>query len=333
MSDMGQLGATGVAGGAAPYGGVNGAAWAPTGDIKHHNGREAVLPNRVFFRAPPPEIGEVQTAHSDLAVGKRPMSSGKRINITFVAAAVCGGIVLYLFHLGDGRLETPAYVVAAIVAAFAALIAWFVCGFAAVVTYVGTDGIAKFRATGEVEDDASITTRDVIRFADVNGLRTSQTRNFYNGVYTGTSYSYTFTDAAGKRLYHLTGTFKSKEGNPKADSSYWFAWSSEIAWSQHLLNRKIGELEKVGYATFPVRGNDAVRVGPGWLEFVFKGETTRITPDEIASLNLNGGYFHITSKDARWFSSKGKFNFAYGQMDNARVFLLMLEKLVGYSFG
>lgn len=45
------------------------------------------------------------------------------------------------------------------------------------------------------------------------------------------------------------------------------------------------------------------------------------------------GQFHIHHKDARWFSSKGKFNFSYATMANARLFLLAMEKLTGYRFG
>jgi hypothetical protein len=50
-------------------------------------------------------------------------------------------------------------------------------------------------------------------------------------------------------------------------------------------------------------------------------------------LNLSQGRFHITHKDAGWFSRKGKFSFSYSTMANARLFLLAIDKLMGIRFG
>jgi hypothetical protein len=75
-----------------------------------------------------------------------------------------------------------------------------------------------------------------------------------------------------------------------------------------------------------------VRVGPGFLELFFGGQTTRLTQADIKSVSINNGWFYLTTHDAKWFSSKGKFSFAYGEISNAQMFLICLEKLMGYSF-
>lgn len=79
--------------------------------------------------------------------------------------------------------------------------------------------------------------------------------------------------------------------------------------------------------------NDAVRVGPGFMEFCFKGSTERVPVDAIKSLSVNNGVFAIHTNDAKWFSSKGKFSFEYGRLGNAHMFIFALEQLLGYESG
>ena len=76
-----------------------------------------------------------------------------------------------------------------------------------------------------------------------------------------------------------------------------------------------------------------LRVGPGFLEFHFGGEPVKVTKEEIASVSLGGGYFSFKHKDAKWFSGAGKFRFRYGGMGNGKVFILALDKLMGYRWG
>ena len=42
--------------------------------------------------------------------------------------------------------------------------------------------------------------------------------------------------------------------------------------------------------------------------------------------------FQFKHKDAKWYKLSGKYSFQYGSMANAKVFLLALEKLVGYQW-
>ena len=69
------------------------------------------------------------------------------------------------------------------------------------------------------------------------------------------------------------------------------------------------------------------------MEFHFKGEPRRVSPDDVKSISLAGGRFSVRTPDAKTFGSAGKFDFAYASMANAQGFLFCLEKLVGFRLG
>ena len=140
-------------------------------------------------------------------------------------------------------------------------------------------------------------------------------------------------DTNGKKVFVLTGKYNSRKSTPAAASPYWFAVASELAWSRYLLPKLQEDFESNGYVEFAVSSGESVRVLAGALEFVRKGEATRIEAHEIKTLSLSGGSFSIAHKDAKWFSSKGKYHFNYANMANARLFLMSVEMLLGYQFG
>ena len=92
------------------------------------------------------------------------------------------------------------------------------------------------------------------------------------------------------------------------------------------------QLDQNGFVHFNIGTGQGVRVGPGWLEFCLKKEIARIEKADIKTCKLASGTFHIAHRDAGWFSRQGKYSFNYASMANARVFLLVLDKLVGLRF-
>jgi hypothetical protein len=196
-------------------------------------------------------------------------------------------------------------------------------------TYVGEEGVVIYSTWG----NRAAAKPEVLLFANAAAIRTHQVRQYYNGVYTGTSFDYKFSDPAGKRIFRINGTYRDKKGRPKANSLFNVALASEASWNAHYHKRMVQEFESTGGVTFDVDGRNFVRVLPGALELNFKGQTTRVTPDDIKGIGLSNGHFSIHTKEARWFSGKGKFSFEYGRMANAQVFLFAVEKLVGYQFG
>jgi hypothetical protein len=306
-------------------------AWSPPLGVVAHNG-EPMPPDREFFAAPSPEIGEVNSAWSTLTFGKSPKPIALRAGIAF--ALLCAGF--FGVSLGAdsagwkaGHPDVGIMAVGAGIGLVAALIAYFSMRFSHTCSFTGTDGIVKYAISGSRD---AVPKPELLLFDTVTDLRTSQTRNYHNGIYTGTSYTYTWKRPDGSTALRLNGTYSSKEGTPKIKDAYWFARAGEVAWNSYQLDLINEDLEKMGYVEFPINKTDAVRVGRGFLEFVWKGEIARINVDEVRDIRLNSGQFQIAHKDAKWFSSKGKFSFAYGNMSNAQLFLASLDSLLGYRF-
>jgi hypothetical protein len=118
----------------------------------------------------------------------------------------------------------------------------------------------------------------------------------------------------------------------RAGELFRYVQAAEAAWSVHYLERAQKYLDAEGSIPFPVDSARVVRVGPGFMEFHFGGEPVRLTKEDIASVSFGSGTFKFKHQDAKWYSLSGKYSFQYVNMANARVFLLALEKLMGYRW-
>lgn len=306
------------------------AAWLPEGAVTLHNG-EAMPADMVFFAPPPAQIGKVFSAFSSLRPADRPRSPmAKSITaaVIFVSLALLAEFTL-VAQAGPrekGQVRMVVYIVAAVAGALSMVIK----PFRRECTYVGELGLARFTLHKSLEADPKA---ECIEFKALSNVRSQQTRNYYNSVYTGTSYTYTWRDHDGKPAFTINGNYRSEQGTPKAHDNYWFALAAEASWSGFISNAMQAELDREGFVHFDVNKNDWVRIGPGFMEFCFRGNTDRIEADQIKALSLDGGHFTIKTHDAKWFSKKGTFRFDYSQMTNAKMFIFALEKLMGYQFG
>ena len=70
-------------------------------------------------------------------------------------------------------------------------------GFSHTCTFVGKKGVARYKCSGNREQ----TSGEVFLFEDATELRTAQTRHYTNGAYTGTNYTFTWTDVAGRTRF------------------------------------------------------------------------------------------------------------------------------------
>lgn len=305
--------------------------WSPPEDVTLHNG-EKITDDMEFFAGPPDEIGKVFTAWSSLTAGKAEMNSASRWLIRVGITGACATVGYYIGDALRGPFDGPAqtYILGGLGLLLGLLVAFLMTGFSHKCSFVGEAGFAEWSLKGS-RDSEPRESRFV--FADAVDLRTGQTRQYHNGVYTGTSYFFHWVDEAGKPVRKLTGTYHSKQGTPKSKSPYWLAVAAENAWNMRLADQLQAELEKNGYVEFRVNKKDLVRVGPGFLEFVFSGKEERVPQTEIKDLSIHEGTFSIKTKEARWFSRQGKFSFNYGAMSNAKMFIFALQRLLGYSFG
>lgn len=310
------------------WAGERAGAFTPDAEMLSHAGTP-LLPEMDFFVAPPAEIGKVVTAWTTLKKTKAPWSAVSRLMLAFgLALVVCVAGEIFTQNVMS-EIPLVGRSIYGAVAFIAMLAGWMMTSFRAVCTYAGTLGVARYSLSGNRENPA---VGKIFCYGDGAELRTSQTHNYYNGVYTGTIYKYRWTNSEGRELFKLAGNYHSQQGTPKPASEFHFAQASETYWSMYLLDRVNEQLDKEGFVQFGLSGGDFIRVGRGFLEFVRKGTTARITPDEIKELRLSDGTFLVTHKDAKWWSSKGHFKFQYATMANARVFLMALESLLGYTF-
>src|SRR5262249_29708968 len=139
----------------------------------------------------------------------------------------------------------------------------------------------------------------VFLFADAVELRTAQTRNYTNGVYTGTTYSFNWTGKDGKQVFWLGGTYNNEKGLPGSDDPYHYGRAAEVAWSKHLLQFVTDELNRSGAFRFNLKGNNCVVAGPGYLELYMNGQQVRCMVDEIAKMEMNQGVMTVRRKDAK----------------------------------
>lgn len=192
--------------------------------------------------------------------------------------------------------------------------------------YVGEEGVARAKV------DRPDKPLDVIRFADVGGLRTGLTRHYHNGIYCGTHYHHTWFGLDGNVLFKQKGTFFRKKRVHRTNNAFRFGALGEGLWNAHFSARASDELARTGAVTFPVNRNDYVRISPMRLEFFMRGESVIIDKADIEGIYLRNGTFTVRHKDATWYGRAGKYSFQYAAMSNAQMFLFALEKLVGYRF-
>jgi hypothetical protein len=288
--------------------------------------------NADFFAEPPPEIGPLVSAHTTLLAGARPWTPGARM-----VAEGCVG----LLGLGAGALVVLIFTPGAefwhflwptVGSLLGVAIGVGLTRFSHTCTYVGREGVARFRCGGRRD---RITGCEVFRFRDALELRTSQTSRYVNGVYRGTDYSFTWTDVGGRTRYTIDGTYQSAKGQPPPTDPYHYGLAAEMAWTFYLLGQVPRQLELAGYVAFNLRGGHSVTVAPKALTARLGGEPVEWSAEDIEAVVLDKGVIKIKRTDARegWFSASGVIKFPYDTLANARLFLHLMNKLVGVRVG
>jgi hypothetical protein len=292
---------------------------APATNLTGHDGN-AFDSSKELFVPPSPQLGQLLSAGSTLVMGKRETPIGYRL--AFAALPLALGVAIVATNRNTGGK------VGLGVCAFIALIVWFKTAFRATCTYIGRDGISSTVLAGK--RSAPPTTTELL-FRNAVAMFTSQTHHYRNGAYQNTSYNFYWVSPQGGKLFSLAGSYN--RNKPPTTDMIHFARAAEIAWSQHYIDAALQQLDREGSIAFVVDGRRVVRVGPGFLEFVhFDDHPVRVTKAEIAKVTLGNGEFLFKHVDAKWYSREGKFKFSYANMANARVFLLVLDKLMGYRW-
>jgi hypothetical protein len=290
-----------------------------------------IPPDWDFFVQPPPEIGQISSAYTSLLTSQNARNAASRWSIALGVAATIELIICFFFY---NQTPPPPSLIGPLVMGFVPamigllVVMWFT-RFRKTCSYVGVQGVARYKLNG---DRNSVPTGDLFVFPAATELRTRQIRRFVNGVYSGTSYNYTWTNANGQKVFNIAGQYHSKASTPKPSDAYWFAVSADVAWSTYLLDQAEEALRHQGFLQFNLNKDRWVRVGSGYFEFYLKGEQEKVLTSEIKSVSLAQGHFSIVGKDAKRFSSKSKYGFDYANMANPKLFMFAMRKLCGYSF-
>jgi hypothetical protein len=295
--------------------------------INNHGG-EPLHPSADFFADAPHEIGPVVSAYSTLRQGVEPWTAAGRLGLA-AGVGAAGALIGFVIVLAADPFDSIWYVFWSLVlGAGSAIIAVVCTGFKHTCSYVGRDGVARFTCTGNRNN---ISGEEVFRFRDAAELRTSQTRHYYNGAYTGTSYSHTWNDVGGRKRYVISGRHKSEKGNPPSTDPYQYARAAEVQWTIYLLEETFRTIELNGTVLFNLTGAQWIRLGKGFMILSTGGDGEQWDAEEISQVNVHQGVVRIKRNDAKegWFSSAGVFKFSFDSLANAQLFFHLCEKLVG----
>jgi hypothetical protein len=295
--------------------------WQPHPDTKSHSGSPP-LANADFFMPPPPTIGELISADTTLSTSTaNPMPAPLRWTIVILASVVSLMVILLGFHNAFFAM---------VAAGVTGWLVWLCTRFHHTCSYVGNKGLISYDL---MDSRSAMPKENLLLFADAHSLYTRTTRNYYNGVYTGTTYTYTWKKNSGNQ-HVITGSYRSEKTSPKDGDRWHFANVAESVWSSYLLSNVDDEIARNGYVEFPIAGAlQAVRIGEGFMEFVTKKDgAQRVMVSDMRDILLGSGTFQFKHQDARWWSGKGKYSFEYANIPNARVFLICLSELAGISW-
>lgn len=304
--------------------------WTPPEGVTNHAGGP-VAPDALFFEPPPPEIGTPVSAHSTVTATKTGRTKGFRLGLALFTGALVGVTADWAYErvftdqAPTAMIGWPWLAAGVIIGA----LTFVLTASHPTVTYAGTHGVAKIRRRGGL---GGAPEADIFPFSEASELRTSQTRQYYNGVYTGTAYHFTWSNFAGGTRFRLHGSYRDKSGWPKDKDPFHFALAAEHAWTNHLASQIQTELQGQGHVQFNLIKNQWIRLGPGFIEIFLGKEAERLTVDDIKELTVNSGTFIIRDREAKRFSRQGVFKFSYANLANAKLFLIALDHFLGYRF-
>ncbi|MBC8143463.1 MAG: hypothetical protein H7Y38_18700 [Armatimonadetes bacterium] len=312
-----------------PVLGVLQSRWTPPteSNIPTHTGAPPA-PDAIYIAAPPTEdIGELISAHSTVREKGGELYLWQRF--VWGVGGAWLGIVLIVF-LGNKLFGLPMNAVTLTVAGIIGGIPGAIFGAPAnTTTYVGTKGAARFVWGGK---NHPVKAAQIMPFADVNGSNVSQTRNFYNGIYTGTEYSYVWgrQDDAGKthKLLEVSGRFHRMKGPRDSDELYYFGAAVEAAYTTYRMVQLRELLANGGSEPFAITGGGELILSAKGLQVERYKKQEFIPVENIAGLGIHEGQITIIRAGAKkgflGIGSEGVFNVGYAELASPRLFLALL---------
>jgi hypothetical protein len=290
---------------------------------------------RDFFAPPPPEVGPVIHAWTTLEVGDFVWPTWLRMALYAALTLVAGFFAIRLTDLLLDDTSRDVWVKHAIVWALAGMgglaALWLVKSPRSVheCSYVGRDGVAVFT----LRSGRRVRTKQLMAFSSADGLYRSDVHQYLNHiVYGGTSFSFEWCDAEGRRLIDWCGGHTEKDRAPRPNSLHNLATATEAAWNAHRLRRAATELAADGYTSFRVGSKNIlraiIRVGPGIVEIATGRErVTRLTPAQVKEFRVAPWRLMIHTQEASLLGSRGKFDFASANVADLAVLMTLADRV------
>ncbi|MEI8396087.1 MAG: hypothetical protein WCF85_15220 [Rhodospirillaceae bacterium] len=222
------------------------AAWRPPSELTDPSGQR-IPADRVFFAAPPPEIGTPCHATTTLRADTFPLSTDERVIWSLAGAALAAAGALAIGVTGglERNLLVPWCL---LTAGYGAGIVWWSSRFAESCLIIGSAGVARFIATGS---DAQVETDTLMSFSAAAALYSSRTiyTGYMAGLPTGEeAIRCEWRDGRGRPLLVLGGNAHRRDrvGGLEVD----LALAVEARWTPHRLARYRQEIADTGFARF-----------------------------------------------------------------------------------
>jgi hypothetical protein len=281
-----------------------------------------------FFTTPPEEIGPILSAHTTLFAGKRPRTPGVRLiasGLAGLAGLAAGSLIVMLFR---PRGELWQILWPTVGSLLGVILGRVLTRFVHVCSYVGRDGVARYTCAGNRD---RIVGSEVFLYQEAAELRTGQTARYNHGVYQGTDYTFTWTDAKGRTAYLISGTYRNAKGLPPTTDAFHYGRAAEAAWTDYLLALAPKRIKESGSVTFDLRKGQSLGLAPKRLTIQFGGEPVEWSASEIEQIVVDKGAVKIKRTDAQegWFSSKGVLKIPLESLGNAQCFLRLADQLLG----
>lgn len=307
-------------------------------EIDHYGNK---IPEGSIFFKTPETIGDIVSASTSYFEGQRPLNSKEQSvkYIKNIGISIGIGLVIILI----GRVTNPIWfsIWLGIPIIIAVLISNSSTKFKGVCNYIGTNGFAEYSFLNSPEN---IILNNEISFDNVTDLLKGSTVRKRNFNYEGTDYFFLWLNN-GREVFKLESTHQNKNNEPdKYPFEYYFMALAVDQWTKRLVSQMPKKLQEEGFLEFDlIAYQDSkwinvkhIRMGIGYIEFIFSTKTVRYNHDEIKKMYFQNGSLFMEHKNYEkklfGFIEKGDKNgIPLTNLSNQAYFFHAFEKLMGYS--
>lgn len=297
-------------------------------DYKNHSGEDSIS-DAAYISEPPIEIGEVLSASTTVTKHLKFLSTGEKIKQSIAAFLIWIMSILVVSYLIFEYSSGFIFLLGVLIL-FGYLYFYATISFPYQCEYVGDLGIAEFNLN---QRQLNIIKSKIFKFKNAESVFVRYVKNFQNGIYQNTDYSFNWKDNSGKMVYSIDGIYMQKNGLPKSShDSYYFGQAAENAWNNYKLKEIIENLNNGRKAIFKVR-QYIIQISLTEMEIIKGENNVKWDLNEIDKLEINDGKIYIYSNKFKQHNilfdilGIGVIKLPYNEMPNAQIFLSLYKYL------